>query len=240
MSLPWFHVEALPEPGDAVSLDKHEAKHAAGPRRLGPGDEVVLFDGRGHKARGRIGGRDERGGIEVEVEDHEVEAPESPRIALAASLPKGDRLSTMLDMATQLGILAFQPLHCDFSVITLDRKRQDPTDRWNRIMMEACKQSRRAMLPAILPQARPLEVVAEAAARGATVLVGDPQGRPIGELPSLQDVVILVGPEGGFSPSEHRAILDAGAIPARVGLGTLRVETAAAAMVAGCRAAAST
>ncbi|MBQ71340.1 MAG: hypothetical protein CMJ67_00380 [Planctomycetaceae bacterium] len=240
MPIPWFHVETLPEPGGLVSLDRQEAKHASGPRRLGPGDEVVVFDGHGHRASGRIAGRDDRGDLEVEVGRHELDVADSPRIELAASLPKGDRLSTMLDMATQLGIASFTPLKCDFSVVTLERKRQDPTVRWNRIMLEACKQSRRASLPAIEEQATPTEVIERAATEGATIVVGDASGRPPAELFSgVEHVVVLVGPEGGFSPAEESMLTeasDAGRLHRiAIGRGVLRVEAAATAMLAAIR-----
>ena len=110
MPTAWFHVPHLPEPGDVAALDKREAKHALGPRRLETGDEVVLFDGAGTFAAATIGGRDDRGDLELRVGTHEQDAGETPSIELAASLPKGDRLSTMLDMATQLGITTFTPM----------------------------------------------------------------------------------------------------------------------------------
>lgn len=243
MAAPWFHVPQLPEPGGVALLDKKEAKHALGPRRLGEGDEVVVFDGRGSWAPARIGGRDDRGDLELAVGPHERETPESPVIELAASLPKGDRLSTMLDMATQLGISGFTPLKCDFSVISLDRKRQDPSERWNRIMLEACKQSRRATLPGIGPESTPAEVIDRADEDGATVIVGDATGgSPLESGDQADRVVVLVGPEGGFSPSEDGLIRDAEAAGrvrrVAIGRGVLRVETAATAIVAAWRASA--
>ena len=240
MPIPWFHVETLPEPGEAVSLDRQEAKHASGPRRLGPGDEVIVFDGHGRRATGRIAGRDDRGDLEVEVGGAELDPVDAPCIELAASLPKGDRLSTMLDMATQLGITSFTPLKCDFSVVTLERKRQDPTDRWKRIMLEACKQSRRAGLPEIREQATPAEVIERAADRNATIVVGDAGGEsPSKVLSGVEQVVVLVGPEGGFSPAEEGMLseaTDTGRVHRiAIGRGVLRVETATTAILAAIR-----
>lgn len=240
MATPWFHVTHLPEAGGLASLDRKEAKHALGPRRLETGDEVVLFDGAGTFAAATIGGRDDRGDLELRVGTHEQDAGETPSIELAASLPKGDRLSTMLDMATQLGITTFTPLKCDFSVVSLDRKRQDPTERWTRIMLEACKQSRRATLPAIGAESTPAAVIERGTATGATIVVGDAEG---GSAPDAfrdaADLVLLVGPEGGFSPAEssHLAGAEANGQVRRVaiGRGILRVETAAAALIAAAR-----
>ncbi len=241
MALPWFHVESLPLAGEVVLLDRQETRHALGPRRLGSGDELVLFDGRGRRSTGRIIGRDARGDIEVAVQDIETETPESPRIELAASLPKGDRLSTMLDMATQLGMSAFRPLQCDFSVVSVERKRQDPTERWSRILLEACKQSRRAHTPELMQEATPDDVIADARGRGAMLVVGDAEGSSdLGPIRTAEDVVILVGPEGGFSPPEQAMLkdaADAGHVHRiAIGKGVLRVETAATALIAAIRA----
>lgn len=241
MSVPWFHVENLPHPDGVVSLNKQETRHALGPRRLGEGDEVVVFDGRGVWSSARIGGRDERGGLELVIGEHRTSKPESPSIDLAASLPKGDRLSTMLDMATQLGVSTFTPLKCEFSVVNLERKRQDPTERWARIMMEACKQSRRATVPTIGAESTLAAAIERATATGTMIMVGDAEGgSPRERLRGVDRVLVLIGPEGGFSPAEEAMLDEASAAGLlhrmAVGRGVLRVETAATAMLAAIRA----
>jgi 16S rRNA (uracil1498-N3)-methyltransferase len=219
MAMPWFHLDSIPPVDSAAFLDGKEAKHALGARRLAPGDHVVLFDGHGTTAEAVLTGNRAVGG------DLEVE--------LAASLPKGDRMSTMLDMATQLGVTSFRPLNCDFSVVTKDRKRQDPTDRWRRVMLEACKQSRRAWIPKIRHALTLGEAVEDARSRGAMVVMGDADGGPASSVAaSAELVVVLVGPEGGFSPDEFEMLRARKVIPVRIGDGVLRVETAAVAIVA--------
>ncbi|MGA1046346.1 MAG: RNA methyltransferase PUA domain-containing protein [Phycisphaerales bacterium] len=80
MATPWFHLDPLPEAG-VVLLPKDEARHATGARRLGEGDAVVLFDGRGTLARATLlGTRDRRGDVEARIDAIERRAPISPRI----------------------------------------------------------------------------------------------------------------------------------------------------------------
>jgi 16S rRNA (uracil1498-N3)-methyltransferase len=142
-------------------------------------------------------------------------------------------MSTMLDMATQVGMSAFRPLTCEHSVITADKKRRDPSDRWRRVMLEACKQSRRAWMPELLEAASPAAVVADAEARGAMVVMGDANGTPPNAIETDADVVVvLVGPEGGFSPTEFEMLKAQGVVPIRIGDGVLRVEAAAVTLVA--------
>ena len=234
MPAAWFHVDSIPPADSATLLDAKEAKHALGSRRLAPGDRVMLFDGFGTVAEAVLtGNRAVSGDLEVEVETSRRMTPSTPRIELAASLPKGDRMSTMLDMATQVGMSAFRPLHCDHSVITTDQKRRDPTDRWRRVMLEACKQSRRPWIPEILQPKTPIETVEDAQARGAMVVMGDAVGCGASEISmDVELVVVLVGPEGGFSPAEFEMLGGRGVKPVRIGEGVLRVETAAVAILA--------
>ena len=234
MPAAWFHIDSIPPADSATLLDAKEAKHALSSRRLAPGDRVMLFDGFGTVAEAVLtGNRAVSGDLEVEVETSRRMTPPTPRIELAASLPKGDRMSTRLDMATQVGISAFRPLHCDHSVITTDQKRRDPTDRWRRVMLEACKQSRRPWIPEILQPKTPIETVEDVQARGGMVVMGDAGGTGASEISmDVELVVVLVGPEGGFSPAEFEMLGGRGVKPVRIGEGVLRVETAAVAILA--------
>ncbi len=243
MAAPWFHLDPLPEAG-MVLLAKDEAKHATGARRLGEGDAVVLFDGRGAIAQATLlGSRDRRGNVEARIDSIERHEPLAPRIELATALPKGDRLSTLLDMATQAGVDQVIPLRCEWGVV----KPHDATpERWQRIAIESAKQSRRAWVPTF---GRPMAV--EQAGRGGEglrVLIAHPGGTPIatvigepgshatgGRSPST--VRILIGPEGGFSEGELAAAEAAGAIRVSLSPHVLRVETAAVVAVAAVRGA---
>ncbi|NIO42775.1 MAG: RsmE family RNA methyltransferase, partial [Burkholderiales bacterium] len=146
---------------------------------------------------------------------------------------KGERQATLLDMATQLGMTAFKPLICERSIV---RPRTSAKQRWRRLCIEACKQSRRPYLPLIHDPAPPAEVIDQASAIGYKVWVAHPTGAPLvmGDLPvSIADALLLmVGPEGGFSEHEISQIVAAGAQPVSLGRTILRIETAAIALLA--------
>jgi 16S rRNA (uracil1498-N3)-methyltransferase len=100
-------------------------------------------------------------------------------------------------------------------------------------MLEACKQSRRAWIPKIRHALTLGEAVEDARSRGAMVVMGDADGGPASSVAaSAELVVVLVGPEGGFSPDEFEMLRARKVIPVRIGDGVLRVETAAVAIVA--------
>lgn len=226
MSAPWFHVGRIPAVGDDVLLDRDEAKHALGVRRLGPGDSVTVFDGAGGIARAVLSGdRARDGGIVARVADSIRAARPGTDVVVGVAPPKGDRFPTLLDMLGQLGVRAVVPLAASRGVV--DAKEIN-RPRAERILLEACKQSRSAWVPELRPAASVEEFVRAARGEGRTVLVADAGGAgvPAG-LPG--GIAIVVGPEGGLSAEERAAALAAGAATLGLGPGILRVETAAVA-----------
>ena len=222
---PWFYCPDLAQGGSQCLLPPEEAAHALGSLRLGPGEGLTLFDGRGRVARARVAEADRRRRhLACRAEAGQRQAP-PPRRMLAAALPKGDRQAVMLDMATQLGMTVFQPLVCERSVV---RPQAGAARRWRRICLEACKQSRRAWLPEIRA---PLSL-AEALARAQDWdkwLAHPGGGVPPAGGPGGGAVMLCIGPEGGFTDAEVEAARRAGARPLSLGGAVLRVETAAVA-----------
>lgn len=236
MSCPWFHVPVLPAVGDLVSLDRDEAKHAIGVRRLGAGDRVTLFDGAGGRADAVLtGDRDRDGGPVVRVESTARVARPAPDVVVGLAPPKGDRWSTALDMLGQLGVGAVVPLDTDHGVVDAGAVNRP---RAARILLEACKQCRGAWVPALGEPCDAEAFVRAAAADGRTVLVAEPGGVPLGGIRGGR-LAIAIGPEGGFSVRELDAMRAAGARAVDLGEGILRVETAAVAAVAVLRAVAA-
>ena len=236
MSCPWFHVAVLPAAGDLVSLDRDEAKHAIGVRRLGSGDRVTLFDGAGGRADAVLtGDRDRDGGPVVRVESSARVPRAAPDVMVGIAPPKGDRWSTALDMLGQLGVSAVVPLDTDHGVVEAGSVNRP---RAARILLEACKQRRGAWVPTLGEAASAEAFVRAAAADGRTVLVAEPGGEPVASVRGAR-LAVAVGPEGGFSARELGAMRGAGARTFDLGEGILRVETAAVAAVATLRAVAA-
>ena len=228
---PLFYCPELAQSGSPLALSPEEARHAAA-QRLRVDDAVALFDGRGHGAYARVASIGARGrGIQIEIaERFDAPAPAVPRL-LYCALPKGERLATLLDMATQLGMTRFTPLLCARSVVQPGTGWQT---RAQRICIEACKQSRRLHLPELgEPEAL---TTALAAARETTPCVwfahpGATEKPRAAAIPST-GVAIFIGPEGGFTDSEADAAERAGATRVDLGSRLLRIETAALAALA--------
>lgn len=228
MADPWFHSPVLAEARERVSLSGNEAIHAGGARRLQAGDRVVLFDGVGTLARARIS-TIAAGRVELTLLERERQPPPIP-LHLACALPKGDRQATLLDMATQLGITDFTPLACEHSVVA---PGPNSALRWQRICLEACKQSRRAYMPRLHAPRAPVELAREHGA--LALLIADPEGLTFAQAAARltpAGAMLLIGPEGGFTPQEVAAVRAAGGESVALGSTILRVETAATALLA--------
>ena len=225
-----FYCPGLSPNVDGATVDGEEAHHILISRRLTVGDTIWIFDGRGTVGRATIVSREGRTrSLRVQVHEREFIPLASPHVVLACALPKGDRQAVLLDMATQLGMAGFRPLLCERSIA---RPGPQAARRWHRICVEACKQSRRPHLPVIheaLTPARALALVGS----DYTVWVADRQGTPPpGRLsPAKERLLILVGPEGGFTDAEMTSIAQSGAQVISLGSGVLRVETAAIALL---------
>jgi 16S rRNA (uracil1498-N3)-methyltransferase len=219
--------------------------------RLRAGDPVVLFDGRGGEWHAEVLSL-RRGEAMARQLRHEPGGPEAPlRLTLCPALIKADRFEWVLQKGTELGVAAFLPLLTrrvvgasgKGSPAERARDRLLKTERWRRIVIEAAEQCGRTVVPEI-HEPRALRtalagglpsVFCWEGGDGATpfreslahALAGaGPRGAPAGE------AQILIGPEGGFTPEEAAAAVEAGAVPATLGPRILRSETAAIAAAA--------
>jgi 16S rRNA (uracil1498-N3)-methyltransferase len=234
-----FYFPALCNAGATVSLTGAEGRHAGAARRLTVGDTIWLFDGRGTVGRATICAIDCRKTVvRATVEERHVIPAPQPSIGLACALPKGERQSILLDMATQLGINAFWPLQCERSVV---KPGASASRRWRRTCLEACKQSRRAHLPVIHEPVRPEALITATAAARYAIWVAHPDAsscatrdpaRAIRDDARKSPILLVVGPEGGFTDAEVSNLVAGGAQTISLGSAVLRIETAAIALLA--------
>ena len=220
-----------------VAFDRDESRHLVHVLRLRPGDTVIASDGAGHDYTVRLETLGETAtGTVLEVAAREAESPLA--VTLLQGVPKGDRMERIVRAATELGVARVCPVLAERTVVRLDAARwRERARRWQRVALEATKQSRRAVIPAVdLP--RPL-------AEWLTDLVPSELGLCVweGSAPSMATVLeprervprsalLLVGPEGGLAQTEVDAARAQGMAVVSLGPRTLRTETAGPAVLA--------
>jgi len=223
--------------GGEVSLPQAEAHHAAHVLRLGPGNAVEIFDGRGGAATGRLVAV-ERGSAIVRVQSVRPPAPRpKPTLRLAFAVPKGKRLDWLLEKATELGAAALAPVR--FARSVAGRKPLTPATRgrWLARCIAAAKQARVAHLPTLEP-VRPLADVVTPSTPAIVGALTDEAVPLANALTAMartgtpESVHIYVGPEGGLTEEEREVLWNAGTTAVRLGQTVLRTETAAVALLA--------
>jgi 16S rRNA (uracil1498-N3)-methyltransferase len=233
---PRFYAPGLDTSAAETRLPADESHHLVRVMRLGAGDEVAIFDGRGHEFQARVVLADRKGATVV-LGDPIVTAPE-PRVAtvLVQAVLKGDKMDGVVRDATMAGVARIVPVVTDRSVVSLSAlERGHAHGRWQRVAVASAKQCRRARLPAIdLP--RPFREWLAAAFDGRRLLLVEPsgdagegsvRGQPLRAAiagPPPQAVACIVGPEGGWSAEERAAAVGAGCVPASLGHMTLRAD----------------
>lgn len=238
MRLTRIHVDAALHAGDELELPDTSAAHLTRVLRLQIGDSCVVFDGRGHEAEARLVAIDKRG---ARVAVGEVRAPgnESPlRIALLQGVARGEKMDLILQKGTELGVAAFVPVFSDRSEVKLEGARAAKRlEHWRGVVVSACEQSGRARVPEVQPPVALANALATLAPTARLLL--DPLAS-INCRDALaagqRDVVLAVGPEGGWSPQDRSLLESRGFLGVRLGPRVLRTETAGLAAVAALQA----
>jgi len=192
--------------------------------RLRDGDVLEVFDGRGAAWRAELSGHELRLGEKLPAQDRGVD------IVLVQAVARGEKMDLVVQKATELGASRVVPLQSERSNVKLDARRgAGKRERWQRIAQEAARQCGRADVPRVdepcewrsvqkllhdEPERRGLLLDPEASLRLGAAAKGAPK------------LLIAVGPEGGFSPDEREAALQAGLLPVALGPLVLRTETA--------------
>jgi 16S rRNA (uracil1498-N3)-methyltransferase len=223
-----FFVPAGSMHGDQIEIAGDPFHHLRNVLRVKPGVLLLLLDGLGQCCQVRLE-RLHADRAATRVIRRWREKDGSLPITLLQALPKGDKFDLILQKGTELGISSFQPLETSHAVPNLAPERRAKRQlRWQRIVAEAARQSRRCFLPEVKPL-QPLAKVLDAASDNLKLVLWEagcvalrdalPQTPPTG-------VSLLVGPEGGFSTAEIDTIRDAGFQAVHLGPRILRTETA--------------
>ena len=199
----WFYCPDPPRDG-RLHLNADESRHLTRVCRLGVGDRIEVFDGRGFVADRAGPGRwrrRRRAGRRGELSSRKLRHPVS--LTLATAVPKGDRFDWLIEKATELGVDRLIPLVTDRSVVD---PRGSKLDRLRRSIIEASKQCRRARLMVLDDPIEWTKLIASFP--DATRFLADPGGMPPPRWPSIPRggaVVLAVGPEGGLTAVGTRA-----------------------------------
>ncbi|WP_418790695.1 16S rRNA (uracil(1498)-N(3))-methyltransferase [Phosphitispora sp. TUW77] len=210
-----------------------DLKHISKVLRLGPGDKIGIADAAGREFDVKIR---EITGKEVicDIIGERASAAELPlEVVLYQGLPKGDKLDLVIQKSTEIGVSRVVPIICERTIVKLDEKKASGRHvRWQRVALEAAKQSRRRLVPVV---SEPLTFAAALAEMNSGVLGILPweEERVVGikdvfkgSTITNKKIAVFIGPEGGFTQEEAKQAESAGVLTVSLGPRIMRTETA--------------
>jgi len=216
-----------------VLLRDNRAAHIEKVLRLREGDEIIVSDGQGSSYLSvitRLG----KNGVEADLKETLAGSREPElKVILAQSLVKGEKMDLVVQKATELGVKEIIPLVTHRTVVNLTpQKASRRIQRWSTIAREAAQQSHRDEIPFIGELAHLEDILNEKREKALCLFLWEQEKR--GSLKEIlknskpfEELVIFVGPEGGFTPEEAELARCHGSFSATLGPRILRAETAA-------------
>jgi 16S rRNA (uracil1498-N3)-methyltransferase len=225
------------KPG-ALTLGGSEAHHARDVLRMRAGEKLVLFNGRGHEITAEIV---DLGGDEIGLRKlHEAETPPLQcRIVLGQAIPKGKNMDLIVQKAVEIGAAEIAPIISDRTIVQVDSENAaQKQSKWKQIAIEAAKQCGQNWLPHVHAPRKLAELFSALGESFDLQLIGSlqPGARHLKKVLAdyssehqhhPRSVLMLVGPEGDFTPAELALARRYGCQPITLGPIVLRVETAA-------------
>ncbi|MDD5465456.1 MAG: RsmE family RNA methyltransferase [Candidatus Omnitrophica bacterium] len=217
--------------------DPVQVHHLKDVLRIKPQEEVAVFDSLGNEYFVLVAQLQPKA---VKLELREKKQSEEPgvKITVACAIPKNVKMDDIVDKLTQLGVECIIPLETERVIVRLDKqKKLQRLRRWEKISLSALKQSQRSKFVAIKPVSKLGEVILAAHdfdLKLIPTLEGERKtlkGIFDDSAKKIKTVMVLIGPEGDFTPAEVALAKAAGFLPINLGRGVLRVDTAAIAVV---------
>jgi 16S rRNA (uracil1498-N3)-methyltransferase len=226
-----FFIEGSHVPGARVAFASDDAHKIATVLRMASGAQVEVVDsaGRAYAATLAVDGKHVEATLGAALVRDAIEP--TLRVTIAQAIPKGQKMDLIVEKATELGAHAIVPLRS--ARVIGETTRENKIERWHRIAKSAAQQSGRLVVPQIAPVADWPALIATFPQYDRVYLpweTADP--KPLraaiaDDVARAQTMLVIIGPEGGFSRDEVERATAAGAIPISLGRRILRTETAA-------------
>jgi 16S rRNA (uracil1498-N3)-methyltransferase len=220
---------------DALALDEGETHHAVDVLRMNAGDKAVVFNGRGAEATVEIAAVTKKA-VTLRKLLAGKSAPVGCQITLGQAAPKGKNMDLIVQKAVELGAAAICPILSERTVIQVEDRAEllKKQEKWQAVAIEAAKQCGQNWLPRVDLPRTPKEFFAQGAKYELMLIASlQPDAMHLKKLlaeiggKTPKSVLVLVGPEGDFTPAEIGLAKSHGCRPVTLGPIVLRTETAA-------------
>lgn len=232
--MPKFFVNEGQIKNGLISITGDDVAHISRVLRMSPGDLLNVCDGVGYDYNVRIR---EAGKAEIVteiLEKYPCLAEPKVEAVLFQCLPKQGKMEYIIQKTTELGIAKIVPVHSKRCVVKPTERLADRIKRWQKVALEAAKQSGRGVVPKVLEPVGFEEAIAHMLElEKAFMLYEEEENNRIKSVlqEDFKQIGFIVGPEGGFDESEAAFAKEKGILPVTLGKRILRTETAGAAVL---------
>ncbi|WP_295708167.1 16S rRNA (uracil(1498)-N(3))-methyltransferase [uncultured Neisseria sp.] len=231
--MPRFYVDFALSPDSVVELPDNVVRHL-NVLRVKNTEEIVLFNGNG-KAYPALPEVLEKRRASVRILREEATDNESPlNITLVQAVSAAERMDFTLQKSVELGVAEIRPVISERCVVRLSGERAEKrVTRWQEIVVSACEQSGRNIVPKVLPLTTYAQALQQLPQETTKLLMSLNRAQKLSDVrPQSGKVVFMVGPEGGWTEKEEQQAFDAGFQSVTLGKRVLRTETASLAAIA--------
>lgn len=231
--MPRFYVDFALSPDSVVELPDNVVRHL-NVLRVKNTEEIVLFNGNG-KAYPALPEVLEKRRASVRILREEATDNESPlNITLVQAVSAAERMDFTLQKSVELGVAGIRPVISERCVVRLSGERAEKrVARWQEIVVSACEQSGRNIVPKVLPLTTYVQALQQLPQETTKLLMSLNRAQKLSDVrPQSGKVVFMVGPEGGWTEKEEQQAFDAGFQSVTLGKRVLRTETASLAAIA--------
>lgn len=233
--MPRFYIPPSDWQPHSLALQGAEAHHCVDVLRMKPGDRVTVFNGQGVEATVEIASLAKRERVELKLLNQTRTTPLACQLTLGQAIPKGKNMDLIVEKATELGAATIAPLISERTVVQVDpgdaaRKQE----KWQRVAIEAAKQCGQNWVPTVQFPETP-KLFFDRVSSFDLMLIASLQPDALHLKEVLREggankparVLVVVGPEGDFTPAELALAKSRGCRPISLGPIILRTETAA-------------
>lgn len=231
--MPRFYVDFALSPDSVVELPD-DVVHHLNVLRVKNTEEIVLFNGNG-KSYPALPEVLEKRRASVRILREEATDNESPlNITLVQAVSAAERMDFTLQKSVELGVAEIRPVISERCVVRLSGERAEKrVARWQEIVVSACEQSGRNIVPKVLPLTTYAQALQQLPQETAKLLMSLNRAQKLSDVrPQSGKVVFMVGPEGGWTEKEEQQAFDAGFQSVTLSKRVLRTETASLAAIA--------
>lgn len=220
--------------------DERSVRHMGLVLRMKVGDELILFDGEGKEYNATLGYLTKKQAAGVVQSEYEVELSNKMNLTIAQSLPRAGKLDDIVRMNTEAGVAGFLFFESEYSVAKIESFNNQKLDRLSKVALEALRQSEGIIIPnlegaytfqeAINQEGYDKKIILHSRNVKGSKNIVDIKEKIYSDLKKLKGakprILLMVGPEGGFSPKEIKLALENNFEVAYLDLPILRTETA--------------